>query len=40
LLPSADFSCLASESALADIAADLVGPGVKFQSSKLNSIQI
>jgi ectoine hydroxylase len=32
----ADFWALASESPLADIAADLVGPDVKFHSSKLN----
>ncbi|HEX3953644.1 MAG TPA: phytanoyl-CoA dioxygenase family protein [Stellaceae bacterium] len=31
-----DFWGVASESALADIAADLVGPDVKFHSSKLN----
>jgi ectoine hydroxylase len=31
-----DFWRLASESVLADIAADLVGPDVKFHSSKLN----
>jgi len=31
-----DFWRLASESVLADIAADLVGPAVKFHSSKLN----
>ncbi len=32
----ADFWRIASESPLADIAADLVGPDVKFHSSKLN----
>ena len=31
-----DFWAFASESPLADIAADLVGPDVKFHSSKLN----
>jgi hypothetical protein len=31
-----DFWCFASESVLADIAADLVGPDVKFHSAKLN----
>jgi ectoine hydroxylase len=31
-----DFWCFASQSVLADIAADLVGPDVKFHSSKLN----
>jgi hypothetical protein len=40
LLPSADFWCFPFESMLADSAADLVGPDVKFHSGKLDYIYI
>jgi hypothetical protein len=36
LLSSANFWCCAAESVLSDIAADLVGPDIKFHSGKLN----
>jgi len=34
------FWCFASESVLAYIAADLVGPDVKFHNGKLNLIHV
>jgi ectoine hydroxylase len=40
LLSSASFWCFAAESVLSDIAADLVGPDIKFHSGKLNYIHI